>query len=264
MRITPIEIRQKTFEKNFRGYEKDEVNAFLLTLSQEWERLNDENKELRIRLEGTEREVTKLREVESSLYKTLKTAEDTGAHVIEQARVTAELHLKESHLKAEALLNEAKSKAKDTIEESEVRSKEIVAEMEDRVKALVENYKKLESAREDLLSDLKRLANEMLERVERSKLMSKDFNPDQHLAIARKEAKRIAFPNVDFDKPFKPEQVKIEPVKMEPPKEKAHEPKASAEQEKAIEMSPQVVDPQPVFNGEGSKKIHKSFFDEIG
>ena len=47
MRITPLDIRQKTFEKNFRGYEKDEVNAFLLTLSQEWERVLDENKEAR-------------------------------------------------------------------------------------------------------------------------------------------------------------------------------------------------------------------------
>ena len=30
MRVTPLDIRQKTFEKNFRGYEKDEVNGFLL------------------------------------------------------------------------------------------------------------------------------------------------------------------------------------------------------------------------------------------
>ena len=102
MRITPLDIRQKTFEKNFRGYEKDEVNGFLLTLSQEWERVLDENKEARIKLEATEREVSKLREVESSLYKTLKTAEDTGANVIDQARRTAELHLRESQLKADA------------------------------------------------------------------------------------------------------------------------------------------------------------------
>jgi len=247
MRITPIEIRQKTFEKNFRGYEKDEVNAFLLTLSQEWERIQDENKELRIKLEATEREVTKLREVESSLYKTLKTAEDTGAHVIEQARVTAELHLKESQLKAEAMLNEAKSKAKDTIEESDVRAKEIVAEMEDRVKALVENYKKLESAREDLLIDLKRFANDMLERVERSKLMSKDFNPDQHLAMARKEAKRIAFPNIDFEKSSRPEPKKEPEIVEEPP--------VVSEKE---EPQPLFIEPQP------QRKVHKSFFDEIG
>src|SRR5687767_4719539 len=148
MRITPLDIRQKTFEKNFRGYEKDEVNAFLLTLSQEWERLVDENKELRIKLEATEREVTKLREVESSLYKTLKTAEDTGANVIDQAKKAADLHLRESQLKAEGMMNEAKSKAKDTIEESESRAKQIIADMEDRLKSLVDNYKKLESSRE--------------------------------------------------------------------------------------------------------------------
>lgn len=109
MRVSPLDIRQKTFEKNFRGYEKDEVNAFLLTLSQEWERILDENKELRLKLEATEREVTKLREVESSLYKTLKTAEDTGANVIEQARMSADLHMRESQMQAEAMLNEAKT-----------------------------------------------------------------------------------------------------------------------------------------------------------
>jgi cell division initiation protein len=255
MRITPIEIRQKTFEKNFRGYEKDEVNAFLLTLSQEWERLNDENKELRIRLEGTEREVTKLREVESSLYKTLKTAEDTGAHVIEQARVTAELHLRESQLKAEAMLSEAKTKARDTIEESDMRAREIVAEMEDRLKALVENYKKLETAREDLLSDLKRFANDMLDRVERSRLMSKDFNPDQHLAMAKKEAKRIAFPNIDFEKPLRVES-----------KEKAKEPESVKVEEKPLPVEPvqQTLEPQPALSESSHKKVHKSFFDEIG
>src|SRR4051812_23432189 len=104
MRITPLEIRQKTFEKNFRGYEKEEVHAFLVTLSQEWERIVDENKELKFKFDATEKEIQKLREVETSLYKTLKTAEDTGASVVEQARKTAELHLRESQLKAEQLI----------------------------------------------------------------------------------------------------------------------------------------------------------------
>ena len=254
MRITPIEIRQKTFEKNFRGYEKDEVNAFLLTLSQEWERIQDENKELRIKLEATEREVTKLREVESSLYKTLKTAEDTGAHVIEQARVTAELHMKETQLKAEGLMNEAKSKAKDTIEESDVRAKEIVAEMEDRLKILVENYKKLETAREDLLSDLKRLANDMLDRVDRSKQLSKDFDPDQHLAMARREAKRIAFPNIDFEKN---QRSRSQNEARETVSNTAEpEPAKSVEQ---IQETPHLF-----VETDHTPKVHKSFFDEIG
>src|SRR5687767_14665533 len=175
MRVTPLDIRQKTFEKNFRGYEKDEVNAFLLTLSQEWERILDENKELRIKLESTEREVTKLREVESSLYKTLKTAEDTGANVIEQARVSADLHMRETQLQAEGILNEAKTKARNVIEESDTRAKEILADMEDRLKFLVENYKTMEVSRDELLTNIKHLATDALDRVERSRAAIKEF-----------------------------------------------------------------------------------------
>ena len=236
MRITPLEIRQKTFEKNFRGYEKDEVHAFLMTLSQEWERILDENKELKFKYESTEREIQKLREVESSLYKTLKTAEDTGASVVEQARKTAELHLRESQLKADQLINEAKTRAKDTIEESEVRAKQIIADMEERLKGHIEQYKKLESAREDMISELRRLASEVLEKVERSKTTSREFDPDKHLSAVRREAKKIAFPNLDYEKP--------------PLREEGYD-----KREEVVEQSAVAAE---------SKKTQKSFFDEIG
>ncbi len=233
MKITPLEIRQKTFEKNFRGYEKDEVNAFLLTLSQEWERMMDENKELRIKLESTEREIGKLREVESSLYKTLKTAEDTGANVIDQARKTAELHLRESQLRAEALLNEAKTKAKDAIEEAESRAKDVVADMEERLKTLVDNYKKLETSREDLLSELKRMASDMLEKVERFKSISKDFDPDKHFYEVKQETRKIVFPNY----------------------EEKHTRQQTTPPESVLETQDKEETPP--------RKTHKSFFDEI-
>ena len=70
MKITPIEIRKKTFEKVFRGFDKDEVIAFLQILSTEWEKSVDEKKEVVIKLEAAEKEIAKLREVENSLYKT--------------------------------------------------------------------------------------------------------------------------------------------------------------------------------------------------
>jgi len=254
MRITPLEIRQKTFEKNFRGYEKDEVHAFLLTLSQEWEKLQDENKEFRIKLEATEREVQKLREVEGSLYKTLKTAEDTGANVIEQARKAADLHLRESQLKADALIQEAKSKAKDTIEESESRAKQIIEEMEDRLKALVENYKKLDTTREDLLTDLKRLGADLLERVERSKVSTRDFDADKHLAAVKRETRKIVYPNYEEHS-----------VKVEPKAEQKQEPKQTPgvnEPKESFKREPE-FEPAPVPSEREGKKVQKSFFDEI-
>jgi len=244
MRITPLDIRQKTFEKNFRGYEKDEVNAFLLSLSQEWERILDENKELRIKLDATEREVTKLREVESSLYKTLKTAEDTGANVIEQARVAAELHLKESQMRADGMLNEAKIKARNTIEDSDMRAKEILAEMEDRLKSLVENYKQLEATREDMLTNIRHIASDALDRAERARVSTKDFDPDKHLALAKREAKRVAFPN----------HVEETPLRMELRPETV-----VVEKEVVLEQQTTTIRVEAP-----AKKIQKSFFDEIG
>ena len=86
MKITPIEIRQKTFEKVFRGYDKEEVDAFLQTLSQEWERVNGDIREHKVKLEIAEKDVNKLREMESSLFRTLKTAEDSNNNLLEQSR----------------------------------------------------------------------------------------------------------------------------------------------------------------------------------
>jgi cell division initiation protein len=265
MRVTPLEIRQKTFEKNFRGYQIDEVNGFLQTLSQEWERIQDDNKELRIKLEATEREVNKLREVESSLYKTLKTAEDTGANVIEQARLSADLHMKETQMRADAIMHEAKTKAKDTIEESDQRAKEIVAEMEERLKMLVENYKKLESSREDLLADLKRLGNETLERVERARNHTKEFDADEHLVTARREARKIAFPNNYGEKILRPEPVSaITHIHTEQMISTQHVVQLVEKKEVIVEPQPVavLVESTPVTVAP-ARKVLKSFFDEI-
>lgn len=45
--LTPLEIRQQTFETTFRGYNREHVDAFLTVLSQEWERLHIELQNLR-------------------------------------------------------------------------------------------------------------------------------------------------------------------------------------------------------------------------
>jgi len=190
MKITPLEIRQKSFEKVFRGYDKDEVSAFLNTLSHEWEKTIDENKEARIKLEASEKEVEKLRQVENSLFKTLKTAEDTGANLIEQAQKSAELKVKESNMNADKILQDAQSKSKRIIEEAEKKRNQIVEEMLDGLKDLRNDYKRLESLKEDLLQELKNLTSDTLEKVERFKA-AKKFEVDEQLSKARDYAREV-------------------------------------------------------------------------
>ncbi len=216
MKITPLEIRQKNFEKAFRGLDKDEVEAFLTTLATEWEKLMDENKELKIKLESSEKEVGKLREVENSLFKTLKTAEDTGANMIDQATNTAPLHLRDTEMNAEALMNEAKSKAKDMIENAEMKSRNAIDEMEDRVKSLANLYKQLENVKEDLLSDIKSFANEAIDKANRAKDQIKKVNIDEELMKVKRDiapaktSKKVEL-ELELDMPSQTEVKKEEP-----------------------------------------------------
>lgn len=203
MKITPLEIRQKTFEKVFRGYDKDEVHAFLQTLSHEWEKIYDDYKEVKMRFDNAEKEIVKLREVEGSLYKTLKTAEDTGANMIEQAKKTAELHVREANIKAEGLMSEAKSMARNTLEEAESKSRDIIDDMEDQVKELMQVYRRLEHHRENLLSDLKNISSDTLDKVDRaaqqrSKYQIEDFWDKAKEISLSKNSLRISSQTDDF------------------------------------------------------------------
>ena len=188
MKITPLEIRQKTFEKAFRGLDKDEVNAFLLTLSQQWEKLLDENKDLRMKLDASHRETQKLREVESSLYKTLKTAEDTGNSILEQATKSAELKAREAELKANELLNQARNEARQMLEEAKKESEKMVAEMQQEVKALEQDYQRMEGHLDTMVRELKNLANEALEKAERTKSKPKS---DTNSILSRAAGVRV-------------------------------------------------------------------------
>jgi cell division initiation protein len=259
MKITPLEIRQKTFERTLRGYDKDEVNAFLLSLSQEWERMQDDVKDLKMKFESAEREVVKLREVENTLYRTLKTAEDTGASITDQANKSAELLLRESQMKSDAMINEAKSRARNIIEDADMTTRQLLEEMEEKLKGLADQYKTMELHRDNLLADLKRFAGETIDRVERAKNVTRDFNPDSFLITARREAKKVMFPNE---------------IEQATRKVLANQEKAVEKQEKAIEKQEKEVEKvmvetkvvyaeAQVVSAQPQPRVPKSFFDDI-
>ena len=169
MKITAIDIRQKTFEKSFRGVDKDEVQAFLNTISQQWERLGDENRELRLKLEHAQQDVQKMREVESSLYRTLKTAEDTSNNITEQAQREADLRIREAQFQAENILSEARQRARAVVDESYQQAEKTVADMQRETTGLGQECQRLEQQLDGLVRDLHHLASDALEKVEKAR-----------------------------------------------------------------------------------------------
>src|SRR5690625_6177145 len=74
MRRTPLEIKKQSFTKSLRGYEPDEVRSFLSTLSDEWEEMIRENRQLKKEISGLSETLKHYKKVEEALQETLQTA----------------------------------------------------------------------------------------------------------------------------------------------------------------------------------------------
>ncbi|MCH7413564.1 DivIVA domain-containing protein [Belliella sp. R4-6] len=193
MKITALEIRKKSFEKNFRGYDKEEVDAFMSELSTEWEKLVAENEELQRKLDQSNKEATKLKEVEASLFRTLKTAEDTGASIIEEANEAADHIVNEAHQNAEAMLNDAKTQSRNLIDSAESKGKQIMAELKGDVSDLVNGYESLIHQRELILKNLKKLAEDIEDNISMSNNDIKKVNVKVHQEMVETLNKNNAF-----------------------------------------------------------------------
>ncbi len=145
--ITPIEIRQHTFKKSFQGFNKDDVQNYLNTLSSEWERMVEDNKRIKIELDKTSSALDNLRQVESALHRTLLQAEETSKSTIENAKSTADLRIQEAEAKAKEMLKNAiedRSRVEMQTNELVSRRNEILQQLKSYLTAQTERLRTFE------------------------------------------------------------------------------------------------------------------------
>ncbi len=107
MKLTPLEIKQQTFEKGLRGYDTSDVQAFLTLVSNEFEHLLNKNKELEQEIEKLTDRVKHYERVEDALHETLQTAKESMEQKISGARQQADSTLEKAEMEANAIVKEA-------------------------------------------------------------------------------------------------------------------------------------------------------------
>ncbi len=167
MKISIADIRNQSFEKTFRGYEPAQVQGFLGELSNEIERLVDDNKLLKMQLEIAEKELSRLKEVEMSLFRTLKSAEESSARITEQAQEMAETYLKDSKVQTEEILQEAQRKAGMLIQDAENKAKYLQDEAVGSIKEYERECRALEKHRDLLVGEIRVLIGNLAETLEK-------------------------------------------------------------------------------------------------
>ncbi|GAB4415263.1 MAG: DivIVA domain-containing protein [Thermodesulfovibrionales bacterium] len=142
MRITPLDIQQKQFPMKFRGFDVEEVYAFLEVVREEMEDLLRENAMLKEQIHRAENQIREYRDMESTLRETLMTAQQMVEEYKTNARKEAELLIKEAELKADTLLKDAQEKVV-KIHEDIVDLKGIRRHFKEELKRLIESHLKM-------------------------------------------------------------------------------------------------------------------------
>ncbi|MBL0106874.1 MAG: DivIVA domain-containing protein [Ignavibacteria bacterium] len=130
--ISPKDIKKNDFKKNFRGYDPNEVDAFLETVSLRYERLFEENSMLTEKVKSLTSDVDVYKENESTLQKAIVKTQDMSEEIIANAKKRAENIIKEAELNSQKVMQEVDKDImtkKQELEEMKLRNDKLVEDV---------------------------------------------------------------------------------------------------------------------------------------
>ena len=136
MKVTPLDLRQQRFQTVMRGYDRGEVQAFLLEVADDYENALRENDKLRQDVTKLEAVLAEHRGQERNLRNTLLTVQKLADEIREQAQNEASIILREAEGRADLLLQKSQARLDEVQREIDgLRMKR--REVENDIEALV-------------------------------------------------------------------------------------------------------------------------------
>jgi cell division initiation protein len=109
MALTPVEIRHVKLSRGLRGYKASAVDQLLAEIVESFEDVWRERADLADRVEQLDADLTRHKELEELMRKTLVSAERSSVELKEQARREADLIVAEAHTEARSVTRRAAS-----------------------------------------------------------------------------------------------------------------------------------------------------------
>jgi cell division initiation protein len=111
MKLTPTDVQRQAFGKRFRGFDPDEVRAFLAAVAEEMAVIQREKDTTEQQLRHLELIVNEHRQRETILKNTLLTAQKVAEDIRDVARKEADTVVKQAELQGDRLLELAQNRA---------------------------------------------------------------------------------------------------------------------------------------------------------
>jgi cell division initiation protein len=142
MKFTPFGIKNQEFNRTVRGYDKDEVRAFLEKLADEFEHLQTENDKVKNENERLEEQLREFKRLEKNLQQAVLSTTESGSKAVDSAKKQTALMIKEAELKSVQIIEKAKEYA-NSVRDSVLNLREERKLLIARIKALVNSQASL-------------------------------------------------------------------------------------------------------------------------
>ncbi|MGF1471877.1 MAG: DivIVA domain-containing protein [Rubrobacteraceae bacterium] len=144
--MKPIDVRRKEFKNSMRGYNADQVDDFLDSVADEYERSYSENLRLREEVSSLRERLEQFEKLEDSIQSALVHAESAANDLRESATT-----------EAENLRNNASREADLITKQADERAQKMLTDASSKVERAQESYEALKQAKHDFAADFRHL-----------------------------------------------------------------------------------------------------------
>lgn len=139
MKVTPLDLRQQRFKSAMRGFDKDEVLAFLGEVADDYEQALREADRLRDDLARAQASLDEHREHERNLRNTLLTAQKLADEIRNNAEQESRRLVREAEGRADLLLQKAQGRVEEVQREIDglrLKRRDVESSLESTIAAL--------------------------------------------------------------------------------------------------------------------------------
>ena len=155
--LTPLDIRKNEFKKSLRGYDVEEVTAFLEMVSMEYENLIRDNAMISEKLNTLTDQLKRYRDMEGTLQETLISAERTREDTLKNAVKQAELIVREAEVNSVTMIEDARrelSRLKSQINDLKTQKESYVSRLKALIKSQLETFEIISFPEENTLENI--------------------------------------------------------------------------------------------------------------
>ena len=161
MPIRPIDIRRKEFRNGFRGYDANQVDDFLDTVADEFERNYNDNQRMREETNSLRERLQQFEDLEGSIRAALVHAEQAANDLRRSA-----------NREAEDVRQSARREAEFTVKDAQNRSHQMLADSASRIERVQDSYEALQDAKRSFANDFRHLLKTYMDMMENMEVSS--------------------------------------------------------------------------------------------